>query len=634
MKKAIIWVPLLALGIATASLVYWNTFYFSVIERAVQPSPSVQDGLRIVDDRLEDKNPAFNPQLVDPQEHGGWQLNKSSAVIRLDCPDIQPDIESEKTILYASYQDAIEAAEAQRERLIPSANMLDGIAKQFDDGLYAALDLACFEGTAGLSPSAVDFIERLFTALPAKNEARPFLAAALTLADKPVELTDSDQLVCERWIKEFSANQSRSQPISFYTWNEKLRRVWRFSRFLQHPFTADDLAIPISLATVLDSDPALNATYQELLSFYSGLTNPSVGFNLSDLKGDSPDLTSLRKQIQRQQLVVSMLPASTSRENELFDRMFATRPAAETNLMIALLKQIRSGNVDLAPRDDSGWYDLQVYALETLVLPERGDEYQKLLLTAKYKRRLLQAFQALITKRRETHARQMMPSSDSAVLAAGEIYPRLRIEPNATFYLRTARSYAFLEAFLLDHLEAGTLKKLHGLRKDGARKLGLKDELSQIKQLFYGFYLISCEDIGIVPNLTESEATDLVDAYQQAETWLTDLDHYDLAADTRVSVPIMNVVSDNSTRLWATIGVRLVKLNARFERGPKMRKNEEAEWEEVKPYYLSDADYVIPVDEFSELRVPAGQVLTRKQLREFCDRYKTKTAIAEAISHK
>ena len=136
----------------------------------------------------------------------------------------------------------------------------------------------------------------------------------------------------------------------------------------------------------------------------------------------------------------------------------------------------------------------------------------------------------------------------------------------------------------------------------------------------------------MVPNLTEAETANLADAYYRAENWLTNFKHEDLAVDTRVSVPIMNVVTDNSTRLWSTLGVRLVKLNARFERAPKMRETPEAEWQDVEPYYLSDTDYIIPVDEFSELRLPAGQVLTRKQLRSLCDRHKTKAAITKALS--
>ena len=83
--------------------------------------------------------------------------------------------------------------------------------------------------------------------------------------------------------------------------------------------------------------------------------------------------------------------------------------------MKELVQAIRSGKVDLTPRENSGWYDHQVYALETMLLPEVGEEHNKLLLTKPYKKRMLEAFAALITKRRETHVRQLdMPTAAMA----------------------------------------------------------------------------------------------------------------------------------------------------------------------------------------------------------------------------
>ncbi len=79
--------------------------------------------------------------------------------------------------------------------------------------------------------------------------------------------------------------------------------------------------------------------------------------------------------------------------------------------MVTLIRRIRSGEVDLKPSTKpggDGWYQYQVYALETLLLPGRGQEKDKLLLTAEYKKRLVEAFKAMITTRRETHARQLV----------------------------------------------------------------------------------------------------------------------------------------------------------------------------------------------------------------------------------
>jgi len=43
-------------------------------------------------------------------------------------------------------------------------------------------------------------------------------------------------------------------------------------------------------------------------------------------------------------------------------------------LMKELVRRIKSGEVDLQPKEGSGWYDYQVYALETLLMPEKGEE--------------------------------------------------------------------------------------------------------------------------------------------------------------------------------------------------------------------------------------------------------------------
>jgi hypothetical protein len=636
MKKPFAWVILLALIAVGASLghrVWLNFFGFAVERTDVSPSPDPLDDLKLVDDRLEDKKPAFNPQVVDRRDYEGWQINKSAAVIRLDCPDIRPDRESAMTRLYASYADAIREAESQQLNLLPSANMLDGIAKQFDDGLYAALDLACFRGDAGFSPSAVDFVEDVFTALPPRSAARAFLSAALQLADRPVKLESGQQTTADTLLAQFEADLARSKPISFYTWNDDLRRVWKFFRFLQHRFDQADLAVPLDIAAVIASDETLRNDYEQLIGLYSGLTNPPDSLNVSQLTGADSDLGELARQHGVQRSGVSVLPPSTSRETELFNRLFANGSATQTNLMVELIRRVRSGAVDLKPRDGSGWYDHQVYALETLVLPERGAESRKLLLTSKYKRRLIQAFQALITKRREMVADKFADVGAAIAMPPQKITPRLRVEPCATFYLRTARRYAFLESFLQASIDDGVLDQLHGLREGGKREPDLQSELAAMKELFYGFYLLACEDIGMVQELMDDESLDTDAAYAAAEKWLSNLTHRDLAVDTRVSVPIFNDPEANSTRLWATIGIRLAKVDAEYARAPKMRENAESQWQDVEYRRLGDANYAIAVDEFAEFSLPGRQTLTRQELRDLCDRHKTKSAIVQALSN-
>lgn len=517
-------------------------------------------------------------------------------------------------------------------RFLPSANLLDGLAKQFDDGLYAALDLACLRGEANFTPSAVRFTRKTFDALPERSVARPFLAAALQLAHQPVELTDEESKISAEWISKFESNRIRSTPISFYTWNPELRSAWKYFRFLQHRFGQTTLAIPLELKAVIDRDEDLGEQYDQLIAFYAGLSNPPGNLHLRDLGGANSNLAQLANKAGRQIAAVSFLPPSTSRETERFNRLYPGGATAQANLMMELIRRVRSGELDLSPRDESGWYDQQVFALETLVLPERGAENEKLLLTSKYKRRLVQAFQALITKRRETHARQLALTDAAMAMPPEEIKPRLRIEPCATFYLRTARSYAFLQSFLESQLEPVTLGQLHGLRADGKRKKDLKTEMESMKQLFYGFYLVVCDDIGMKPSISAEENVDVEAAYQAAAEWLARTTHPELAIDTRVAVPIAYDPQADESRLWATIGIRLAKLDASYARSPRYRENADAPWEEVEAWRLGKSRYVIAVDEFTEFSLPGGNVMTREQLRNLCDRHQTKAGIVTELS--
>ena len=250
---------------------------------------------------------------------------------------------------------------------------------------------------------------------------------------------------------------------------------------------------------------------------------------------------------------------------------------------------------------------------------------------------MLEAFQALVTKRRETHVRQV----DSPLAAAAaprlqelQLAPPLRIEPAATYYLRTARAYAFLANFLEATIGADALKALHGLTKDGERPQGLFAELHAMRDKFYGFYLIACEDIGLKPEWKDGENVDLATAQSLAKEWLASdwKANADLMADTRVAVPIYYDPNRNVTRLWVTLGVRLARLDTSFARGPSVKPAEGAgEWTELRSYQLESRGFLVPVDEFTEVEVRGAKVLTRDELRALCDQHKTKDAIVKAL---
>jgi len=332
---------------------------------------------------------------------------------------------------------------------------------------------------------------------------------------------------------------------------------------------------------------------------------------------------------------VAVFPPKTSKETVLFEKLFPTGIPPNIDLMKELVKRIRSGEVNLRPGSDSGWYDYQVYALETLLLPEKGTEKDKLQMTKAYKKRMLEAFKALVTKRRETHVRELGVAGAKTAAdkrpPPDQLSPRLRVEPSPTYYLRTARAYAFLTNFLESAVGKESLQTLHGLKQDGERTPDLYSELIGMRDLFYGLYLVSAEDIGLKPAFAADESVDVDHCYKLVTDWLPRaLADPDLAADTRVAVPIY--VDGRMTRLWATLGVRLAKLEAGYARPPNLKPALGLDpWQEAESHQLQNAYYLIPVDEFAEVELKGNRVLSREELRAICDRAKTKEAILEAL---
>ena len=641
MNKWILRLLLLVIAACGGAVCVYRSLRYETIERTeVKPSPDNEDLL--VDDRLEDKQPSpFDGALVDSRPIGyakEWLINHSAAVFRLDVPMLRPDCEGNLLVIHSSYGAAAAAAAAGKAgHVLPSVNLIDGKAKQFDDGLVAALDLAYYRGLKDKLVSHVDLVRRIYDKVGKNSVAAPYLAAGLELADVRVEPGDVSQK--EQYLRKFRDNEVASKPIGFYTWNPELADCFRFLRFFQSEFSPENARVLLSIAQALGPDPTLLTDYRKAVAFYSRLTNPSLCLSAADLPAGAAGLTSAEfVQLCEARRVwhksVALFPPSTSRETVLFEKLFPLGLPPNANLMRELIRRIRSGEVDLKPRPDSGWYDHQCYALETLLLPEKGEERNKLLLTKAYKKRMVEAFQALITQRRETHVRQLGVAYKSR--PPPEIAPRLRVEPCPSYYLRTARAYAFLAHFLEATLGQESLRALHGVKKDGPRTPDLFTELAWMRDLFFGLYLVSAEDIGLKPSLDEDELVDLDRCRQLALDWLAKVfEDGDLAVDTRVSVPVYVDPIRQITRLWMTFGVRLAKLEVSYARPPRLKLSKggtrDEPWQEAEGHLLAKAHYLIPVDEFSEVEMRGNRVLTREELRAICDREKTREAIVRAL---
>lgn len=602
--------------------------------------------------------PAFDPDLNYPRQVGGWEINLSQAVFKLDTPVIKPDQQQSLLKVYPDYSQALNSHLGYT--ILPSVNLVQGKAKQFDDGLYAALEKAYYEGVRGTFPGHVDFFHRLAESLPDQHPANPLLSAGLSLAG--VEIKTHDETVRQRFLWEFERNKLASVPLGFYEWAPELRSCYRFLKFFQTQ--SEDLVsergTPGTLRMLsehLKSQSGLLAEYRQIVDFYAHLTNPPLMYSLADVPPIDTDWIPLSQQRAKRGLRTELviIPSSTMVEQRLFDRLFATGLPPGTNLMSVLINNIVEGQIDLTPTDESGWYDHQIFALETFLLPRNGQESVKLCLTANYKRRMIDAFSASITKIRETHIRQGGMAAPGC--AAPErrpdpllsYAPHLRIEPQATYFLRMARAYGFIRKYLIETVGSESLAKLHGLRANGQRELDLNRELEWQQHFLYGLYLIAMEDIGLRPKLLEGELPELEKAYQIAENWLANYaKDLDLTVDTRVIVPILTETLGprgdvTHTHVWATTGVRLAPLNVEFDRSvvshdpgrelvPYHRvAGSSEEWKPIERSNLKSTAYVIPVDEFVTARLKGANCPTRTAFRELCDQSPSRELIIQRL---
>jgi hypothetical protein len=371
-----------------------------------------------------------------------------------------------------------------------SASVLVAKAKQFDDGLYAAVEQLCQEGTERFMGKR-KLLQKVAGALrgltkeqkkpESLNQSLAFIVAAADLGGLEMAESEEIQLQAEAIKAKFLSDPLKSKPVSFYTWTEDLTKIFQQDRLLQKHLDPDEID---NLARGLSKDGNVLKAYQGYLSFVQKLTNPYP-----------PEYGDL-SQIKIIEKMYSFFPPSRSPETGLIKKLYAGRPIPDRfDLADELVKRIQNREIDLAPQKDSGWHDHQIYALEPFVNPELMPESERLHFGEKYKKELINLFRATVALTRETHTKQLeMP--DVAISMRGQeiaminIFPLLSAEPTTAYYLRRARSYSFARELLESTFFESTLNNSYRLNPSGRLPKPLLEELREVESLFYGAYLI------------------------------------------------------------------------------------------------------------------------------------------------
>jgi hypothetical protein len=550
---------------------------------------------------------------------------------------------------------------------LPSIELIHAKLKVFNDGLFARLEEVLERGLLKFSKGKRDFLMRLYGSLLNRrarvhgfsrqtlDQAIVYIAVGL-MAGGMTDLNISEDLLARVQTKllEFLNDPVRSKPIGFYDWTDQLRNIYKQDMFFQTPLTLDshlETGAALWIASAIDSDPGLSADYKTILAFYEKLTNPPKSDRIPWTKylqiaralggvesvlSSSENAKVFARRLQRfipagkplDEVGFALIPWATSKETVLFERFQISR-----DFMQFLIEKIRSGELDLSPRPGSGWYEYQIYALETLLVPEKAREYAKVRLTPEYKKRLEAAFKTIMTQVRETHVKTLPIIKKKGISALPReitITPELCCEPLPTVYLRHARAYRFLRDALDELFGLSILKGLRRLNEDGSDPhRNLAGELEKIGSILYGCHLLSLKDIGQRPQLADGELSRAHSYYiQKAARWLKGLlSDKDLSRDTRVSVPIHVDQGTGKVTLWCTAGVEFVLVKASFLKPPRVEVPDPGVKIKFAPHY-----YLMPVDVFLEVRRPVREgVLTRTQFRRLCDRYKSKQDILRAL---
>jgi hypothetical protein len=554
----------------------------------------------------------------------------SQQVLNLDVPEDRIYGRNESSIeapLYPSF------SEANRGENFTPAAALALKAKQFDDGLYAAVEIAA---DAGLDrfPGRRDFLLNLLKGLAADSNrsAAAFLTAAAHLGGLQPQVGADVARDAQVLQQKFLGDELQSKPLGFYTWNQSLIQIFQRDRMLQTPL---DEPVARPLGQFLARNQSLYMAYIASLSLNEKLTNPLAG---DDLR---PAVLALKEgHAASFGAHPALFPASQAQETNLAKKLYGTKPIPPGfNLADEMVKRLGAGQLNLKPRPNSGWYDYQTYALEPLAIPDRMPEAQRLKFDESYRRELVGLFKALLALTRETHVKQLeRPSIGSAMrmphAEPARISPDLTVEPLATFYLRRARSYQFVRQVLEHAFGPDAIPKMHRLTATGPVNVSLASELTLMQALFQGAYLRSCDEIGMKPEPGAVSASDVNLDRALLGAWLESVPKDpDLGKDIRMMVPVFYDIQRHQTKVWAVLGIASKPMNVSYVHPPTVKEIKGPGGAHINPRdaYLDFEDQRTQLTYIVSAEVYVSHLLNRTEFRQLCDQKKTFKAIVESL---
>jgi hypothetical protein len=508
-------------------------------------------------------------------------------------------------------------------------------AKQFDDGLYAAVELAMQDGLGPVTGKR-DWLARLAAKVNAQQGGVPlaqlYAAAALGGSDAAIPSTLNQAVARQR--QTFLADQKVAKPLGFYTWTPQLQSIFRQDRLLQSPLRGNEHAAGITaMARALAADAEDRKSYEQVLGLNERLTNPLKTAGYRELLPAAAEGTTL----PLSDAPVSFLPPSRGPETDLILRLYGNRLIPEGfSLMDEVVARLKSGALSLAPRADSGWYDHQLWSIEPLVRLDATPEGKRLQPNDEYSKHLQELFKGTYALARETHLKQLEhPPAESAAPPVKErekvyIQPNPHVEILPTMYLRRAQSYAYVRGVLEDTFGKEHVPQLHRQSAAGPVSMNLADELASMERLFAGAHIVACRDLGLAEDAASAAAGEPDESARHFLRWLASIrSDGDVARDARMMVPVFYDVPRRKTKVWVVLGWTSSPAVYGYAQQPAATvtgpDGKPAAGEEAPELIFNDSWRSLASPVFAEVYV--SRLLNRDEFRQHCDAYATQAAI-------
>ncbi len=557
---------------------------------------------------------------------------------------------------------------AAEGNVLPSLELCRWKGLAFEEGALAAVEAKLDDpagGLAALPSGRLGFLGALASKLkqaydaqerPAAREpfgnALAFVATGMALARPDGKVPPELGLPADLVTK---ANQDREDflkadalarsPAGRYAWDENLTRLYVAGRWLARDFAASDAAAfqtAVALAWTVSADPELARAYKFLVDTYKSLVGwPPGRATVADYNGllggrDAPTVfkevgtvRTMQDTARGKGAAFVFLPAVSEPEVEFVRRVVAGGAKTDAGWAEALVAGIPAGAAP-KPAADGSWCDYAGYAWAALVPAPDAPDAKKLLWDDNYKKRLGESYRFAFDQVR-TRAAPPPPKTGLGGLEA-DVVPEFRLEPLPEYYLRMARAYARLEIALSAALTPAGLGGVRGRREKGtAADPSLAAEAAATRDLFYGFYLLSCSDVG-APAAAGGEVADRAAAATRAAEWLTNWRaDPDMGADVRTAWPLGPADAADpkkGTVYRCVLGVRAVDLEVKYEGKPGTVLSGTSK---TVSLHVKPVKYTVLVPVVVEVTVAGEKPLTQTEFRKICDQNKARDEIVAAL---